>query len=158
MSVGVSARALRRDVSGQRGTSLVEVIVALGLVAVVGGALLYAVGALAHLSPDPARTALTAYGRRELAIAAALEKYAGNRVQPRSVQTSIPLPAGTPMPIAASLSVTLQADGTRTLTVTAWPQGNTSQRVRRTLVVPAPAPIPGSSVLLPVTSAPTGAP
>jgi hypothetical protein len=146
---------------GQRGQTLIEAVVAVAIVTVVlGAALSAALAANAHFGPDPARAALGATLDREMRTARDLIKYQGATLQPASVQTTLPLPAGSPLPATLQLQTSPLPDGGTQLTLSGtatWQGASESASLATTL--PAPAPIPGSSLTLTgLAPAPTGAP
>lgn len=146
---------------GERGQTLIEAIVAtavatLVIAAVLGGAIV----AGAHFGPDPAQTALQNAIERELRIARNVVKYQGSTLQPVTLQTSVPLPDGSPLPATLQLTVTAGPTGAVQLTVAAsavWQNAAHNASLSATLL--APAPLPGASFSLPgYAPAPTGAP
>jgi hypothetical protein len=146
---------------GERGQSLVEAIVAVAVASVVVSAVLgAAIVANAHFGANPAQSALAGTVRREMDVARNLAKYQGASLQPRTVQTTAPLPDGSPLPASLSLSVAAQPSGALQVTISAsatW--RGTPYTYAMTSALLAPAPLPGSTVPLEgLVPAPTGAP
>jgi hypothetical protein len=146
---------------GERGQALIEAVVATAIVAVVlGAALSAAVAANAHLGRDPAAQALDAALAREMTIARDLVKYQGTALSPASIQTSVPLPDASALPVTLQLDVATPQPGGVVVTVVAQAQWRGAlQRRSLTSALLVPAPLPGTSVALPgLAPAPTGAP
>jgi hypothetical protein len=140
--------------------NLLEATVATAIVATVTGATLGAVANAAHAAGgDPVRDALQAAATREARTALDVLKYDGATVTPQSVATSIPMPAGTPLPAELSIGVALYANGSTSVTVTALAAGPSGERAAVTESLDARAPLPGSQTKAPgLAPAPTGAP
>ncbi|HEY9085460.1 MAG TPA: hypothetical protein VIN40_05940 [Candidatus Tyrphobacter sp.] len=146
---------------GERGQALIESIVAAAVALVIVGAVLGgAIVASAHFGPDPAQSALSAAVGREMAVARNLVKYQGATLRAASLQTTVPLPDGSPLPATLQLQTAPLPNGGVQLTISAsaiW--RNATRTFSLTGSVLAPAPLPGSSLALPgLAPAPTGAP
>lgn len=132
--------------AGERGESLVEVVVAAALAAVTLSAVLAAIVAAAHrFGPDPVAEALQHYVAREMRIAVDLLKYQGTTVPPAVVATTIPLAGGSPLPVHVTLSVVTQPAG---VDVTVSAQADTGARESTSLQtsIAQPVPLPLSTV------------
>ncbi|MGB6984948.1 MAG: prepilin-type N-terminal cleavage/methylation domain-containing protein [Candidatus Aquilonibacter sp.] len=137
-----------RDVrSGERGESLVEIVVAIAIVAIATGALGAATSAAVHrFGPDPIQSALETSATREMRVAVDVMKYQGASLPIASVATTVPLPSGSPIPVSYALSSQTNADSSVTilLSVTDSDDGTKSATVSQTIA--APAPLPGARV------------
>ncbi len=144
---------------GEDGQSLVETIVALGLVVLIGGAV--ASGALVgtpRFGPDPRATALQRAADRELRAATDVAKYADARLQPSAIATTVPMPNASPIPVTMVLTTTALAGGGLTVEIDARTLDGTVDADAATTLA-SRAPLPGSQVIAPQTVAqPTGAP
>lgn len=140
----------------QSGATLVETIVATGIVALaIGAALGVAAPAVRRLAPDARDAALAQLARRELATARDLLKYDGSRLVPNAIATSVPLPNSTPLAVALRLDI--RADGDATVITITASAGGTSESQSAT--IGARAPRPGSTIApAALVPAPTGAP
>ena len=137
--------------SPERGDSLVEVVVAVAVIAILAGALAAALIAAEHrFGPDPIESALEATVTREMRIAVDVMKYRGARLPTTSVATTIPLPSGSPLPAHLTITSTTAVDGSVTLVLEATDDNDASKGVTLSQTIAAPAPLPGS--LVPATS------
>jgi type II secretory pathway pseudopilin PulG len=146
------------SLDSQRGTSLVEAVVAAAIAALAIGAALGAVAPALHgLAPDARDTALAQAAARELSAATDVAKYDGSTLRPIVIATTLPLSGATPFPTTLTLSVTPVGAGV-TIEVTAATSDGAESRTAQATIA-ARAPEPGSSIaprlLVP---APTGAP
>lgn len=143
----------------QRGTTLIETAVAVGIVATIAGAWLSVTIFASHAAGnDPLRDALQTTVQRELDVALDVFKYQGAALTPASIATSVPMPAGSPVPIVLSLTVSSLPTGAVHIDVAAVTQ-DASERAELAANLTARAPLPGSIVHAPGTApAPTGAP
>ena len=145
--------------SGESGASLLEAVIAMGILACVLGVLLnLATNAIRHFGPDPYQEAIDRAAAREAHIAADLLKYSDATLAPASLATTVPLPSASPLPVQLVLDVRSQSDGSTAITVRA----TSSLPVRSAsanLLLAHRAPPPGANVIAPATvAAPTGAP
>jgi type II secretory pathway pseudopilin PulG len=148
----------------QRANTLIEVAVAIAVIAIAAGAALSAFLAIGrHRIERDRREALEACVRRELSTAVDIVKYSGGSIVPASVATSLPMPGGSPLAAVVSLA-THRAGGAWQIDVSVQasggtPDGGASQRAELRATVAAQAPVPGSELprngLVP---APPGAP
>jgi len=91
----------------EKGFSLPEVIVSVGMAAFVLAATLAAVlPAVHHLAPDPTTTALRQLVDREMHVAGDLLKYSGSSLVPATIATSVPIPNASPIPVTLQLQIT----------------------------------------------------
>ena len=134
--------------SGERGDSLVEVVVAVAIVAIVAGTIGASLIAAAHrFGPDPVQGALEATVAREMRIAVDVMKYQGASLPGDApVATAIPLPSGSPLPAHLTLKSTTQSDGSVTIVLSAASDHDASKSATLTQTIPAPAPVPGSRI------------
>jgi hypothetical protein len=125
-------------------------------IAVLGGA----IAANAHFGPNPTQSALQAVVSRELAAAENLAKYQGAALQPAAVQTTVPLPDGSPIPATLSLVVNSAGTGAVQISITATAsEGSLTRSATISSELLSPAPLPGTSITLGgLAPAPTGAP
>jgi type II secretory pathway pseudopilin PulG len=148
----------------QRANTLIEVAVAIAVIAIAAGAALSAFLAIGrHRIERDRRDVLEACVRRELNTAVDIVKYSGGSIVPATVATALPMPGGSPLAAVVSLTAH-RAGGGWQIEVSAQLSGGTadggaSQRVELRATVAAQAPIPGSELprggLVP---APLGAP
>jgi hypothetical protein len=129
-------------------------------VATVTGATLGAVADAAHAAGgDPVRDALQSATTREARVALDVLKYDGASIAPRAIATTIPLPAGTPVPAELSITIASEANGATSVTVTATSQANGGERASVTESLDSRSPLPGAQAKAPgLAPAPTGAP
>ncbi len=133
--------------SSERGDSLIEVIVAVAIVAVVAGTIGASAIAAAHrFGPDPIQTALESSVASEMRIAVDVMKYQGAGIAPASVSTAIPLPSASPLQARLTLSSTTAHDGSVTLVLTATSEADSTKSATLTETIAAPAPLPGARV------------
>lgn len=131
--------------SGQRGDSLLEVVVAVAIVALAAGALGAVLIAVGHrFGPDPIQSALEATVIREMRIAVDVMKYQGASVPGTTIATTIPMPSGSPLTAQLSVSSARAADGSVTIVLTASSQNDSTKTATLSQTIPAPAPLPGS--------------
>jgi prepilin-type N-terminal cleavage/methylation domain-containing protein len=129
----------------ERGDSLLEVVVAVAVIAVAAGALGAATIAAVHrFGPDPLQNSLEATVTREMRIAVDLMKYQGASLPATTVATAIPLPSGSPLPAHLSLSTTTDANGAVTIVLTASDDNDATKRATLSQTIDAPAPLPGA--------------
>ncbi len=126
----------------------------------LGTAFAMTLAANAHFGSNPAATALDEAVSARIRTARDLLKYRGATLQPSVVQTTVPMPDGSPLPAQLQLQATAVAGGAASIAVSAtatW-LGKTLT-VTRSATIAAGAPLPGTSVALPgLAPAPTGAP
>jgi len=142
----------------QRGQTMIESAAAVAIFSLLAVALAgAAVVATRGASGNPSRDALARVAGNEALIAADVLKYDGSHLAPRTIETTVPLPNGSPLPASVSLSISPSSGGRlRVLVQAAAPGG---ERAAVTLDVPPPAPLPGSYVDAPHGAPePTGAP
>jgi hypothetical protein len=133
--------------SGERGESLIEVVVGVAIIATLLGAIASAALAVAHrFGPDPVQGALEATVTREMRIAADLAKYQGATLPAASLATTIPLPSGSPLPAQLTLVTTTNNDGSITIGITATSIADATKSAGMTQTVAAPAPAPGTRI------------
>ncbi len=133
--------------SSERGDSLIEVIVAVAIVAVVAGAIGASTIAASHrFGPDPIQTALESTVAREMRVAVDVMKYQGASIAPASLSTAIPLPSASPLQARLTLSSATGHDGSVTLVLTATSETDGSESATLTETIAAPAPVPGARV------------
>jgi prepilin-type N-terminal cleavage/methylation domain-containing protein len=133
--------------SSERGDSLIEVIVAVAIVAVVTGAISASTIAAAHrFGPDAVQTALESSVAREMRVAVDVMKYQGASIAPASLSTAIPLPSSSPVPATLTLSSTTARDGSVTIVLTATSRTDSTKSATLTETIAAPAPLPGARV------------
>lgn len=143
----------------ERGSTLVETAVAVAIVSVVAGAALDATIVATHAAGTrPVRDALENEVRREMPVAIDVLKYQGGTIAPATVETTLPMPGGTPLSTRVSIAVSPGPAGSFRLTLTAE-AGDPAQRARLTATLGNQAPVPGTIVTAPALApAPTGAP
>lgn len=130
----------------ERGDSLVEVIVAVAIIAIAVGALGAALIAAEHrFGPDPIESALEATVTREMRVAVDVMKYQGASVPSTTVATTIPLPSGSPLPAHLSLTTT-PTGGSVTIVLSASDDNDATKIATLSQTIAAPAPPPDSLV------------
>jgi type II secretory pathway pseudopilin PulG len=153
----VRGTALCVDLTGQRAGTLVEAIVAAGIVATIAGATLGACAMASRAAgAGAAKAALQDALEGELTVARDVLKYQGATLAPATIATTLPLPAGTPLPAQLAVSTSALPGGGTLITIA----GSTSG-VRLTLnaALDAQAVPPGARLHAPgLAPAPTGAP
>lgn len=145
--------------NGERGQTLIESLVCLGIIALLAGAVSAATIVGAHrFGADPRVAALQAAADRELRAAMDVAKYDDARLVANAVATALPLPGASPLPATLALQVTPLSGGALTIVVDARTlDGTLDASATATLV--GRAPLPGTSIVAPQTVAqPTGAP
>lgn len=144
----------------QRGSALVETAVATALAAVVAGAVLSASILATHAERRRVvRAALESQLKREMTIALDIVKYRGGDIRPTTVATTLPLPAGTPLPITVSIAVSPGPHDSIAVTLTAAPIAAPRQQAQLSASIGERAPQPGDTIVAPgLVPAPTGAP
>jgi prepilin-type N-terminal cleavage/methylation domain-containing protein len=136
--------------SGERGESLIEVVVAVAVVAIVAGALGAATIAAVHrFGPDPIQSALEASVTREMRVAVDVMKYQGGSLPGGSVATTIPLPSGSPIPVSYAIS-TATTNGAVNIVLTATDSNDSTKSATLSQTIAAPAPLPGARVSAPI--------
>ena len=143
----------------ERGDSLIEVVVAVAIVAIASAAILSGtIAAARRFGPDPVREALQQYVQREMRVAVDLLKYEGASMPPASVATSIPLPGGSSLEAHVSVNVSALPQGGTAIAITAQSDADSSKSVTMQTIVAHPAPLPSSTVQTNLTvAAPIGA-
>lgn len=130
---------------GERGESLVEVVVAVAIVAIFTGALGAATIAAVHrFGPDPIQSALEASVTREMRVAVDVLKYQGASLPASGIATTIPLPSGSPLPVSYALSTQTNADGSVKIVLTAIDSNDGTKSATLSQTIVAPAPLPGA--------------
>ncbi len=133
--------------SDQRGESLIEVVVAVAIVAIVTSALGGALVAAVHrLGGDPIQTALETSVTREMRIAVDVMKYQGASLPAASGATAIPLPSGSPLPVSYVISSHSNTDGSVTIVLSATDTNDSSKSATLSQTIAAPAPLPGARI------------
>jgi hypothetical protein len=143
----------------QRGYLIAEAAVAVGIAALIGGALLFSVIAGARWAGgNPVRDALQAFVQSEMRIALDVAKYGDATLTPSAVSTTLPMPTGSPL--AVTLALTTANAGGGALRVTIAAKARHSQEMQSlSAIVDRRAPLPGISLRAPgLVPAPTGAP
>jgi len=131
----------------ERGDSLIEVVVAVAIIAIALGALGAALTAAEnHFGPDPIESALEATLTREMRIAVDVMKYRGATLPTTSVATAIPLPSGSPLPAHLSVTSATAADGSVTIVLEATDDNDATKAATLRQIIAAPAPLPNSLV------------
>jgi hypothetical protein len=134
----------------ERGESLAEVVVATAIAAIALTALLGGTLAATHrFGPDPVHVALERALAREMRIAVDLMKYQGGIIQPATIATSIPMPSGSPVPVHLSIASAPLAGGGMNVTLSATSDVDAHESATIESAIPAPAPLPGSSIAAP---------
>ena len=144
----------------ERGQSLVEVVVSVGVVAVMLAAVTTAAIVATHRSgPDPVLTTLQQSVERETRIAVDLLKYQGGTIVATTVATALPLPSGSPLAAHLSVSVSPLPGGGESVQLNAVSDADPTKQATLTTTIANPAPLPSSNVSAAGTApAPTGAP
>ena len=144
----------------ERGTSLIETIVAVAIVAIVAGAFLSAETIAARFAGARAiADVLQDASQRELRIALDVLKYRGSNIVPASVATSLPMPTGSPLPVQLSVSSALLTGGAISVTITAAAADGSGRTASTNATLVQRAPLPGTRLRAPLLApAPTGAP
>jgi prepilin-type N-terminal cleavage/methylation domain-containing protein len=134
-------------VSEERGESLIEVVVAVAIVAIVTGALGGALIAAVHrFGPDPIQSALETSVAREMRIAVDVMKYQGASLPSATVATAIPLPSGSPLPVSYVMSSHTNGDGSVTIVLSATDSNDSSKSATLSQTIASPAPLPGARI------------
>lgn len=104
------------------------------------------------------REALENELRREMPVALDILKYQGGTLVPTAIATTLPMPAGTPLPARVSIAISPDPSGSFRVIISAE-AGDPPQRSRLSATLGAQAPLPGTVVTAPgLAPAPTGAP
>ena len=142
----------------ERGSSLIEVVVAVAIIVIATTAILSATMGAAHrFGPDPIREALQHHVQREMRIAIDLLKYQGASLASATAATSIPLPGASPLPAHVSLTVSALPQGGTAIALTAQSDADSSKTVTMQTIIAHPAPLPSSTVQSNLTvAAPVG--
>jgi type II secretory pathway pseudopilin PulG len=131
----------------ERGETLIEVVVACAVIAVITGAIGAALIAATHrFGPDVQQQALEQTVANEMRVAIDVAKYQGSTLAAASIATTAPLPSSSPLPIALSLNSVSTGSGAVTITITASTTSTPTKSASLTQTIVAPAPLPGSSV------------
>lgn len=131
--------------SHECGESLVEVIVAVAILAIAAGALGAAtVAATHHFGADPIQSALEASVSREMRIAVDVMKYQGASLPNASVATAIPLPSGSPLPVTYAVSTATNPDGSVKIVLSATDSNDSTKSATLSQTIAVPAPLPGA--------------
>jgi prepilin-type N-terminal cleavage/methylation domain-containing protein len=129
----------------ERGDSLVEVVVAVAIIAIAVGALGGTLIAAEHrFGPDPIESALEETTTREMRIAVDVMKYQGASLPSTSLATTIPLPSGSPLPVVLSVTTATAADGSVTIVLSADDSNDANKSATLSQTIAAPAPLPGA--------------
>jgi prepilin-type N-terminal cleavage/methylation domain-containing protein len=129
----------------ERGDSLVEVVVAVAIIAIAAGALGGTLIAAEHrFGPDPIESALEETTTREMRIAVDVMKYQGASLPSTSLATTIPLPSGSPLPVVLSVTSETAADGSVTIVLSADDSNDANKSATLSQTIAAPAPLPGA--------------
>ncbi len=132
----------------ERGESLIEVVIAVAIVAIGSAALLAGTMAAAHrFGPDPQRAALQNVVQREMRIAVDVLKYQGAAIAPATVATTVPMPGTSPAPAHLSIATTPVGAGIA-ITISASLDNGAGKSATLTTTVPQPAPLPSSTILV----------
>jgi type II secretory pathway pseudopilin PulG len=147
-------------VERQRGSALIETVVAIAIVSVAGGAILSAIVFATHTSKvSPTRSALESALRREMPLAVDVLKYQGGAIEPATVATTVPMPTGSPLTVRMSIAVSPAPEGSLRIAITASATNGAPDRVELSATLASRAPAPGAMLAAPgLAPAPTGAP
>lgn len=142
----------------ERGDSLVEVIVAVAVIAITLGAVLSGTVAAAHrFGSDPVQDVLQAKVLDETRIATNLLKYQGVSLTPAVIATTIPIAGASPLPAHLSLAVATTAAGGYIVTIRAQSDRDSSAIATVRTLIARPVPLPSSTVNAGSIAAPVGA-
>jgi hypothetical protein len=143
----------------QRGSSLIETAVAVAIVAIVASTALGATIAVTHAAGgDPVRDALQTAVEREMHVALDVVKYQAGSIAPTVIATTIPMPAGSPLPVQLSIDTSPLPQGAVRVTIAAV-AAQSGERADLTAALSDRAPQPGALLRAPgLAPAPTGAP
>ena len=131
----------------ERGESLIEIVVAVAIVAIATSALLAGTISAAHrFGPDASKLALNNVLHREMRIAVDVMKYQGSTIAPTTVATTIPMPGASPAATHLSIATHALAGGATAITIDASLDTNTNGTLSLTTNVPAPVPLPSSTI------------
>ena len=131
----------------ERGEGLVEVVIAVALVAIVVTAVVGGViSATKQFGPDPIREALNRLAQSELRLAINAMKYQGATLRRLTVPTSVPLPGGSPIASHETLAKSVNADGSILISVSASADGRNNESVTASATVAKPAPAPSANI------------
>ncbi|MEO6836387.1 MAG: hypothetical protein ABI231_10845 [Candidatus Tumulicola sp.] len=144
----------------QRGSSLIETAIAIAIASLVAGAALGAAIAATHAAgSDPTRDALQSAAQREMLVALDVLKYQGASIVPVTVATTLPMPAGSPLPAELSIATSALPHGAIRVAITAVNLARAGGRATLTATLSDRAPLPGTVLRAPgLVPAPTGAP
>ena len=132
---------------GERGESLIEIVVAVAIVAIATSAVLAGTIVAAHrFGPDASKVALHNVLHREMRIAVDVMKYQGGAIAPTTVATSIPMPGASPAAAHLSIATQALAGGVTAIRIDATLDADVAKTASLTTNVPAPAPLPSSTV------------
>ncbi len=131
----------------ERGESLIEIVVAVAIVAIATSALLAGTIAAAHrFGRDPSKTVLYNALHREMRVAIDVMKYQGSAIAPTTIATTIPMPGASPAPAHLSIATHVLAGGSIAITIDASLDAIASETASLTTNVPAPVPLPSSTI------------
>ena len=140
----------------QAGFTLVEAVIAAGLLAVVAAGAVAAFASAAKFSaPDPARIAAEREMRRLLTLAADATKYVASAdvaVNTAPWNAALPNPAGTPFPVQITAAKNSPSGGTYAMTITiAYPHDAGTATLSNTMLLVQKAPPPNATLSAPGT-------
>ncbi len=131
----------------ERGDSLIEVVVAVAIVAIALGAVMAATISATHrFGPDPQMAALQRQAGREMRLATDIMKYQGSSIAPATVATTVPLTGASPIPAHLSISVSPAPQSGFAITITATSDRDPSETATVQSTIPQPVPLPLSTV------------
>ncbi|MFN2529097.1 MAG: type II secretion system protein J [Candidatus Baltobacteraceae bacterium] len=139
------------------GFSLIETMLSVGLLSVVVIGAMAAFGGVAKVSSgNPARDAAEWEMRRIITLESATAKYtdpAMVSINPAPWNTSMPMPAGTPMPMTLNASSTASGGAPAMRLTITYPQAGTTQTLTKIIPILRKAPAPMATVAAPGTYA-----
>lgn len=140
--------------ANERGEGLIEVAVAAAVVGIVLAAIVSGmIAATRQFGANAIDEALRHLVEREARVAADILKYEGGAVVPETIQTTAPLSGASPIPVQLSIaSTTLTSGGGYRITVSARTV-ETGRSATVTTTLPAPVPLPASTVAAPLDGA-----
>lgn len=131
----------------ERGQSLLEVVIASAIVAVVTGACCAALLVATHrFGPDPVMQSLQSTVSNEMRVAVDLAKYQGTSIAATTIATTAPMPSSSPLAVHLSVRSIAASSGATSLSITATSDAEPSKSVTLEQTLAAPAPLPGSSI------------
>jgi len=136
-------------VKRERGESLVEVVIAVAIVALVGTAILGGTLVATHrYGPSIEQTALQDAVHREMRVVVDVMKYQGNVIGPATVATTVPMPGASPAAAHLTIVTGLLGNGATSVSIVASLDADATNAVTLTTTLAPQVPLPSSTLLI----------